>query len=139
MGVILGLIQLIVGIVLLIFTVNEVLLPLLYGLPRVLSLTLRRYLKWRTPVFYLLRPIFWMLLIVIMISGLATLAPEFTLYLMGSVGFRVGLTVGFILPIAKLFLFESARFQVDVQLCNSIRGYATRKGVSSLVMIIHGG
>lgn len=138
MAAILELILLIVGIVLSIFTFNDILLPLLYCFPRVLLLTLRRYVMWRAPVFYLLSPIFWILFLVGMVSGLVSLAPEFSLYLTRSVGFRAGLVIGMILPIGKLFIFKSARFQVDLQLYNSIRDYAKPKGVSSLATVILG-
>ena len=138
MAAILEFVLLVVGIVLSVFTFNEILLPLLYGFPRVLSLTLRRYLMWRTPFFYLLSPTLWVLILTGIVSGLAGFASEFSLYLTGSVGFRTGLVSGIIFPIGKLFIAKSARFQVDAQLYDSIRGYATRKGASSLATIILG-
>lgn len=136
MAALLELILLIVGMLLGIWLFNFILVPLLYGLPRILYWTLRRYLKWRTPFLYALDLVFWIGVVLVVVLAMVLFFREFTAHLANSDGFSAGLVLGILLMFGKVLLFRSARADINHELLNYLKPYLTGMGRTVLTPLI---
>lgn len=106
-----------------------VLTPIFYGLPHLLSWSVRRYLEWRALLLYALPPLLWACAfsVVAYYSGIL-----FRLEIVRSAAFGGGLCLAIVAKAGKLGLYTPARRQIRTQLLNFATPYLTAKGAASL-------
>ncbi len=106
-----------------------VLIPILYGLPHLLSWTTRRFLEWRALLLYVLPPLLWGCASYALVDYLGVL---FGLEIVTSAAFIAGLWLASLAKGGKLALSAPARQQIRTRLLDFATPYLTAKGAASL-------
>lgn len=118
------------------FIISWIVVPLLYGVPLVIWWTARRYLKWRTPLIYAAKPIFYG----IVFCGGATMLLSFftrpTIALVTNFWFANGILIGAILWLGRIIIFKSIRSEIHYRLTESIKPHVTPKGRIALLALV---
>jgi len=126
----LELVLIIVGLFLTIVWFSVIALPLIYGFPRALYWSLRRWAKWRTPFLYLISPLIWTVVFVSVAFILVFVFPNVATYLRQSGGFALGQTLGIILSVGRAIFSRSTHVDMSLDFYNFIRPHLTLAGGS---------
>lgn len=104
-------INLIFGFVIGLFIYAQMLLPLIYGLPKSIYLYLRGEVRFGAIIFQILPPLFWIVALILLGFLIEIVAPSINKFFIGSLGFNLGQ----LLAIAALLLnFLSRKGRMDM-------------------------
>jgi len=110
-----------IGIVLGVWVGSMIILPLFYGMPRTIYYVLKRQLKARSILFYLVSPILWSMIFTILPILLSKFLP--IIYDKISVRLVIGLWLGIIFLIGYSFLFPKGRQDINHDFWSSMERY----------------
>ena len=118
------------------FIIHWIVMPFLYGIPVVLYWTLRRYLKWRTPVIYSSRPILYVVIVFAAATMALSFLPHSAIPIVTNFWFASGVLIGLILWLGRIIIFKSVRSEFHYRLTECIKPYVTPKGRIALLALL---
>ncbi len=110
--------------------------PLLYGIPVVFYWTLRRYLKWRTPLIYSSKPIFYVAVVLAAAAVMLMYFSHAVIPIVTNFWFASGVLIGCLLWLGRIMIFRSVRSEMHYRLTNSVKSYVTPKGRIALLALL---
>lgn len=121
-----------VGIFLGVFWFSVIGLPLAYGFPRALYWAARGRARWRGALLYLMSPLIWNVVFLLVALFLTAFVPSVPNYLYESFGFWVGSNAGVVLAAGRAIFSKSARMDIDRDFRDFMRRHLTPSGVAAI-------
>jgi hypothetical protein len=105
-----------------------VILPLIYGIPKSFYWAAKGWLRWRTVLLYLISPVLWSVVLLVLSFLLLRFAPAVAQYLSNSEGFAVGQLVGILLTVVRAIFSRSTRTDMTDDFMVFVRPQLTDAG-----------
>lgn len=126
---------LLVGMFLGTWLFSVIILPLAYGFPRSLYWAVRRWVRWYTPLLYLVSPLIWTFAFLGFTVALIMFLPSVAAHLSESKFFAIGAIVGNVTSIGRPMFVRSARLALRDDFSDYIKRYLTPAGTAAFETI----